>query len=328
MNAALAIHIASCLAATLDRRDLAAALARVKGIVTNHPSRPALAAVLLETTAGAMLLTGTDGSVFVRAAVGATVGARAQLLTPLRRLVEVTRGGRAPITLTADQLTAGGVTHRLAAMPTADFPDVPTPRGTVLFTLLRATLGRVLASTLHAVADDDTKPHLTAMLIERVGRELRFCATDGHRLAVARVPDDGADFSVLVGRTTIVELARMTAAPGGLVRLHRDAGRVWFVCADEWVSGPVVDATFPPYEQVIPAVSTGSFEVERDDLREALGALVARGRRTVAMTFNRTIGSVTLSTEDRAVTFRIGGELDPIRVDALGTTFVVMPMRF
>ncbi len=367
MNAALSIAIVSTLCAALDRRSFAAALARLKGIVAAKPTNPALANVLIESIDDALVLTGTDGSVFVRVVVGADVVSHDVLLTLHRRLADICKGPNARLELASDHVTACGVTHRIASMPPTEFPPVPTPQGNVYFTLLRPTLARALAATVHAMSVDDTRPHLSSMLIERRGRELRFVAVDGHRLAMATLPDDGTEFSALVGRTTIEELHRMIATPGGLVRLRREGDRVWFVCGDEWVSGPIVDATFPAYETVIPAAPMGQVTLDRDELRTAVTALVPHGKAGVSITFDQHIWAAKLSTgdddgnvaeapiaatfegvlpksigingqylrelvaalgaDDHHVSFDLGGELDPIRVNAHATTFVVMPMR-
>jgi DNA polymerase-3 subunit beta len=369
MNAALSIALApTLLAATLDRRALAQALSRLKSIVATRSAVPALEAVLLSGTDDALLLTATDASVVVRAAVPANVSSSwATLLVPLRRLLEVTRGPSAPLELLGDQIVTGGATHRLATLPTASFPVVLPPSGPVLFTLMRPTLARLLRQTATAMSHDDTRPHLASMLIERRRGELVFVATDGHRLAKAIVADEGDDFSALVGRRTIEAVERMVAVNGGLIRLRRDGDRLWFVSGDEWVSGPVVDAVFPSYEQVIPAASAGHVTLDRAELQAAVRTLAARGDGGVSIKLDREARTATLtsrndaenltemtlaatldgapptglglngrylrelvaalSDDDRRVTLGLNGELDPICLHAHGATFVVMPMR-
>jgi DNA polymerase-3 subunit beta len=367
MNAALSIvpTLTTALCASLDRRAFAAALARLKHVVDRRAALPALEAVLLAGTADALHLTVTDGSVFVRVAVPATVTSSwASLLVPLRRLLEVTKGPNTRLQLAGDQVTAGGATHRLATLPTATFPAVPPPSGAVLFTLMRPTLARVLRQTSYAMSCDDTRPHLASMLIERRGDELVFVATDGHRLAKVCVPDDGEDFSVLVGRRTIESVERMLAVAGGLVRLRREGDRLWFTSGEEWVSGPIVDAVFPSYEQVIPAHARGRLTMVTADLAVALRAVAARGTPSVTLRLDSATSSVTLAVDDgegnvaeatvaavfdgtlpkaigfngsylrelvdalgddgSTVTMQVTGEVDPVRVDGTHGTTAVV----
>ncbi len=232
----------------------------------------------------------------------------------------------------------------------------PPPDGAALFTLLRPTLARLLHQASYAMSADPTRPHLSALLIERRAGELRFVATDGHRLALARVGDAGPDFSVLVGRRTIEEVERMVGAFGGIVRLLRVGERVWFVSGDEWVSGPVVDATFPTYEQVIPESFAGRVTFPAKALVDAVRAVAPKGTNGVTLAFDHDAAEVVLrvgdgdgtiaetrvgatlagelpatigingqylrellgalSDDDPKVTFELNGELDPVRVDS------------
>jgi DNA polymerase-3 subunit beta len=358
MNApaiALATSIVTTLTATLDRRALASALSRLKHALDRCAALPALGAVLIENIPGALLLTVTDAHVFVRVSIAATVTDAGSLLVPLRRLSEIAKGPAMRLQLAGDTVTVGGVTHRLTTMPPESFPEVPPPSGTVLFTLLRPTLARLLRQTSYAMSSDITRPHLAALLVQRRADELVLVATDGHRLSVARVADAGRDFSVLVGRRTIEEVERLVNDFGGLVRLQREGDRMWFVAGDEFVSGPVVDAVFPSYGQVIPESFTGRITFTRVELVEAIRALAPKGSNGVTLALQRDAGQVVLRVddgdgnaaetqvaatfageppagigfngqflremlgglgdEDRTVTFEVNGEVDPVRVD-------------
>lgn len=356
MSAAIALSLASFLCASLDRIAFSKALARLKHAVARRSALPALEAVLIDSAGDHLTLTATDANVFVRVVVAATITAPGSLLVPLRKLVEVTKSGARRVDLAGPSITLGGVTHTVATLPTSTFPAVPAPTDARLASMMRPTLARLLSQTAYAMSEDDTRPHLAALLIERREGALRCVATDGHRLAVARIPDDGSDLKVLVGRAVIEELVRMVDVPGGVVRLHRDGERVWFVSGDEWVSGHVVDATFPSYEQVIPVGDDGAITMPTRDLREALHALAPRGTHGVKLTpefdaarvrllvedgdGNATEGEVlasftgkvpsaigfnarflreavaALTVDDTTVTINVWGEVDPVRIDS------------
>ncbi len=229
---------------------------------------------------------------------------------------------------------------------------------------MRPTLARLLAQTTYAMSEDDTRPHLAALFIERREGWLRCVATDGHRLALARVPDDGSEFKVLVARPVVEEIARMVDAADGVVRIHRDGDRVWFVSGEEWVSARVVEAAFPAYEQVIPEGDEGAITLPTRDLRDALRALAPRGTPGVKLRpeldaarvrlvvddgdGNTTEGKVlasfsgkvptaigfngrylretvaALTDDDATVTINLWGELDPARIDSEHGTTAVV----
>nr|MBK7067936.1 hypothetical protein [Deltaproteobacteria bacterium] len=218
MNApaiAIATSIITSLCASLDRRAFAAALARLKAIVPRRAALSALESVLIASVPGALFLTATDASVFVRVAIAATVTDHGSLLAPFRRLLEIAKGPAARLQLAGDTVTVAGSRTGSPRSRLRTFPEVPSPSGTVLCTLLRPTLVRLLRQTSYAMSADTTRPHLSALYIERRGGDLHFVATDGHRLALTRVADTGPDFSVLIGRRTIEEVERLVSDFGG-----------------------------------------------------------------------------------------------------------------
>lgn len=299
MSAALSLAVSMFLCATLDRRALAQALARLKHILPRRASLPALECVLVEGAGDALYLTATDASTFVRVVVPATVATPGRLLLPLRRLAEIARGpGAAKIHLAGDQVAVGTANHRVVTHDPATFPALAAPEGELVGWFDRAALSRLLKQTSYAMSPDDTRPHLSALLFERRNGNLALVSTDGHRLALAQRPDKGSDAKVLVGRRTVEELARLAASPGGAISMRCTAERVWFASAGEWVSGPVIDAVFPAYEQVIPETSKGRVRFATVDLREAVKALAPKGAPELRLSLQRDLARALLRVED------------------------------
>ena len=126
MSAALSMAVSMFLCATLDRRDLAQALARLKHIIPRRVTTPALGCVLVEGAADALYLTATDARTVVRVVVHATVTAPGTLLLPYRRLAEIVRGpGAAKVHLAGDQVAVGAATRSCARSST------PSSRGSM-----------------------------------------------------------------------------------------------------------------------------------------------------------------------------------------------------
>lgn len=299
MSAALSIAVSMFLCATLDRRALALALARLKHIIPRRAATPALGCVLVEGAADALYLTATDARTVVRVVVPATVTTPGALLVPLRRLAEIVRGpGAAKVHLAGDQVAVGATNHRVVTHDPATFPAITAPQGELVGWFDRAALSRMLTQTTYAMSTDETRPHLAALLFHRRNGNLALVATDGHRLALAQRRDEGRDAKVLVGRRTVEELAGLVAVPGGAVSMRSGDGRVWFASAGEWVSGPVVDETFPAYEQVIPTAAAGRVRFALVDLRAAVKALAPKGAPAVRLALQPDLAQVVLRVED------------------------------
>lgn len=165
-------------------------------------------------------------------------------------------------------ITAGRSRFRLNALPTADFPAVPAVRGDHQLAMKAAALADVFARVEHAISTEETRYYLNGIFVHADGLNLKFAATDGHRLAMLPIdaPDGGASFPpTIIGRVTVGVLDKALAAAvkadegcdveisatetGALLRFEMpaaDEGQLTLVAK-------AIDGTFPDYQRVIPA---------------------------------------------------------------------------
>lgn len=187
-------------------------------------------------------------------------------------------------------IAAGRARFRLACLPVADFSGMPPMDGEHQFELPASRLDDALAVVRHAVSSEETRYYLNGVythVAQEAGRpqELRFAATDGHRLArlVQEVPDGAADLPpMIVPRRTVALLASLSdaAAKGGpeaMVQVEMDRGGTrarWTMPAADGgevtVLAKAVDGQFPDYGRVIPSGATRWAVVNRAELVEAV----------------------------------------------------------
>lgn len=293
------------------KKDLLKAASRMLGVVDRKSAIPGLSNVLLTALDGHSLrLDGTDLFLGLSTTIAAEVKTIGTVALPAKELVERLKAmpdGQISLTMkTAGTaiLKAVGSARRfsLMAMPGKDFPPIAAPaEDAPSLTLRPSALLELIARTGFAVSLDETRPHLNSMLIEWEGEVLRAVATDGHRLSKSDVAVDGtANVTMLIPLKAIHELRRLCEdVPNDEPITIVQAGSTVFFRAHETFSTKLVDATFPPYQQVIPRASHKAVRVPRATFADALRAVaVSANERTGGVKLVFGAGTLKVSSED------------------------------
>src|SRR5690606_39198388 len=132
-----------------------------------------------------------------------------------------------------------------------------------------------------------TRLHLNSALFEWKGGFVRMVTTDGHRLSRMQIEakTNAPDMSMLVPLKGIQELRRLCEEARGegvkQLQLQRSGHTAFFQIGGIQFGVKLVDAQFPPYDQVIPASSAFSIVAPRAAVAEAIRAVsIAASDRT------------------------------------------------
>ncbi|MDR0679143.1 MAG: DNA polymerase III subunit beta, partial [Puniceicoccales bacterium] len=241
--------------------------------------------VLLEAGENGLALTATNLDFAMGNTLAAAVEREGSATLPLRKMASVCRAiGADSLDVellsggTAVRLSGGGSLFRLAALPAADFPSLPTVEKSVAVELSAAKFVSLLRQVDYAQSRDEHRQILNGIYFQLAEGTLTLVATDGRRLA--RSCHRGAEG----GSGTLILPARSGAE---LLRLLPKAEKVTISFSGRQVSfdvaypenfaqlrafliSKVVEGTYPNYRQVIPSAAEWRVTL----LREAiLGAL-------------------------------------------------------
>jgi len=347
-----------------------------QGIADRKSTMPMLANVLLRTQGkNQLLVAATDLNVSLTAELkshNASDGGIAILAKSLFDLVANAPGDEVTLKKADNhwaEIKSGKVTYRIVGMPDRDFPKVPDHREASYATVESAVLREMIERTMFSICNDETRFHLNGVFFESDGSKCRMVSTDGHRLSkVERTIPNGPKLSagVIIPKKGLLEIKKVLEQ-GPNAKLAVKTPHVFLVQDDIAIAVKLIDAQFPPYDQVIPRDHQKIITVDRLRLIDALrraqlmssetrGVKVAATKEGVTVTSdNPDLGEVreeleaeynsdpiaigfnpkyvvellTQMTSDQ-VTVALGGELDPGLIRPLtGDDYlgVVMPMR-
>lgn len=359
---------------TTPKKDLLAILARAATVAERKSTMPVLSCVHLAAESSALVVSATDLYLSIRAEVAAEVKAPGAVAVPCRDLLERVRmmpDGPIHLSTKDDAIILKAVgsarQYTLRGIPAADFPPLPTPaEGAPELTIDAALLGSLIAKVEHAISDDATRAHLNSALVEWTDGLVRMVSTDGHRLAKAESKVHGnATATMLLSKKAVSEVGRLCES-GGTVTIVQSLANAHFRVGGLLLSTRLVDAQFPPFNQVIPASGRGRVAtVSRADFTDALKAVslaasdrtgilslafAAKGLRVQAesattgegfdeipMEYEGTPLTIGVNAKylldtmgvlvGENVTLDLGGDLDPMLIQADDFVAVVMPAR-
>ena len=320
----------------IPKKDLLRLVARCQGVADKKSAMPALANVLLAAEGNTLRVAATDLYLSVSGQTHAEVATAGSVAVPAKDLLErVKYMPDGPVQIIATEgaqttLKAVGSPRRytLHGIPGGEFPQLPKPAPDAPTLQLKASLLSLLIARTHfSISSDETRPHVNSGLFEWVGDRVRLVSTDGHRLSKmeATVTGTSATATMLIPLKAIAELRRLAdesraEKDGANVSITQSGPNAFFTIAGMVFSVKLVDAQFPPYQQVIPALSDRSVRAPRAALADALRAVsLAASDRTGGVKLSVAPGTLRITSESP----ESGNGFDELPVDYSGPELTI-----
>ncbi|MDR1367182.1 MAG: DNA polymerase III subunit beta [Candidatus Accumulibacter sp.] len=259
-----------------ERDKLLAPLQSVSGIVEKKHTLPILSNVMLDKKGNALTFLATDIEIqimtFTDDARGdgedgaITVSAR-KLLDILRSLPE---GLETSLSLDNGrlQLKAGKSRFTLQTLPAEDFPRMLLSEGELRkLSVSQKQFKYLLNMTQFSMAAQDVRYYLNGLLLLVEGRDIRAVATDGHRLAYAKMQIESESEiprqELILPRKTVLELSRLLSDSDDELLIELTPNQVRFQFGRVSLFSKLIDGKFPDYERVIPGELKNKLSIDR-----------------------------------------------------------------
>lgn len=260
---------------SVERARLTSALQRLASVADAKSSITILGHVAMRFVDGDLLLCATDLDVTLTARIPSLGTERAiGVCLPAKAVLDMVRlMPDARVTIERSELgatlTSGRVTNRAVGIPDRDFPKIPDSSNVAMTSLDAADLLALIHATLHSVCLDETRFHLNGALIESDGATTGMVTTDGHRLTRAtRATPLPAMAGRIIPSKALSELSKFLTA--GPCDVGFSPHHIFVRQNGMELASKLVDAVFPPYDQVIPKSHAVSAAVDRATLLAAM----------------------------------------------------------
>ncbi len=270
-----------------------------------------LSGVLLRVEDERAELQATDMELGVRVTLETRDTSPGQAVIPGRLLLDVVRS------LPRDELTleyrsshqdvevvSGPARFHLRTLPTEDFPKLPEAPSEGTLTVPAAAFVDTIDRVARAASRDETRPHLTGVLVTASGTDLRMVATDSYRLSVKETTLDealGGELEANVPARTLQELGRVASAGGAeSIIVAALENQVVFTIDDVVLSSRLVEGRFPNYQQLLPESYEHELRVSREELLDVVRrvSLLAQKNAPLRLRFSEGALDVSAQTPD------------------------------
>jgi DNA polymerase III subunit beta len=290
----------------VERDAFVEALGPVQSVVEAKKALPILSHVLLEAGDEGLSLFGTDLDVGLKRHLPAEVLQKGAITLSAKKLYEVVKElPAAPIEFHADPdlqvaISCQRANFRMKGLAKDEFPAVPNLSGGGEIVLEAKLFRDMLRKTLFAVSSDQTRYALTGVLLQAQEKHLNMVATDGHRLALVRVPRPEASGSAvldaLVPKKAMVEAVKIARDEVSEVRVHLSDNQFILQQDSTTLVARLIDGQFPNYDQVIPSATPIRIPIDKDALHGALRRTsTIMGERTTPTEFDFQSGRLMIS---------------------------------
>jgi DNA polymerase-3 subunit beta len=270
-----------------------------------------LSGILLRVDEGRAELQATDMELGIRVGLEVSDATPGVAVVPGRLLLDVVRS------LPQDELTleyrssqqdvelvGGPARFHLRTLPPEDFPKLPEAPDEGALNVPAAAFVDTISRVARAASRDETRPHLTGVLVTASGHELRMVATDSYRLSVKETELEtelAGSLEANVPARTLQELGRIATGTGadsiGVASLEN---QVVFTVDGVVLSSRLVEGRFPNYQQLLPESYEHELRVRRDELLEVVRrvGLLAQKNSPLRLRFSEGTLDVSARTPD------------------------------
>jgi DNA polymerase-3 subunit beta len=304
---------------TCKQQDLSRGLSIVGHAVSSRSTLPILANILLATDFGRLKLYATNLEVGINCWIDAQVHEEGSTTVPAKLITDLVNSlpaGSLDLMVDDESHVTNVRSLRTSAdmkgMDPSEFPLSPTTEGSEPPVQLDAAqLKEAINEVAFAAADDDSRPVLTAVLVQVQNEKVTFAAADAFRLAVrtTALPGDGRSRSdILIPAKTLTELGRILPSEGSVQMIVTpNRSQVLFHADNIDLLSRLIEGAFPNFRQIIPKEYTTRAVVETKEFAAAVKSVTPFARDSSNITRVKlaggegdSIGAGTLTIEATA----------------------------
>ena len=256
---------------------LAAAISTTSRAVAAKSSIPAMEGIFIQA-GNNLQLTGYDLKTGIQTTVPAEIQEPGSLVLSARLFGEIIRKMPDDIVFFSAEdymvhLKCGLSEFHILGTDPEEFPELPTVDQQNSITLNQATLRAMIAQTLFAVSDNESRPIHTGSLFEVEDGKLTVVSVDGYRLALRREPfetsEGAAAFSFVVPGSALKEVEKICSGEGS-VTICQGARHILFQAGDTILVCRRLEGEFLAYRKTISRNNPIQLECDSRALRTSI----------------------------------------------------------
>lgn len=285
---------------TISKNELNDAIQQVAKAASTRPTIPILGGIKIEVTHQGVTLTASDTDISIQSFIPvekdqfviAHVDKPGNVVLPAKFFVEIVKklpSEQVVIEVGAHYQTtirSGSTEIQMVGLDPEEFPVLPSIEQNEVLQMPGDLLKAMIRQTVLAASTSEQTPILTGVLWNLLEGELKFIATDRHRLASRTSKVDtnpGYKFSnIVISAKTLVELSKLVPEHNMLVDIVVADNQVLFKIGNVLFYSRILDGTYPDTSKIIPHVYKTELVLDTKNVMDAIDRayLMSREEKT------------------------------------------------
>lgn len=280
----------------------------LQGALTNSNTLPILDNFLFEVNEKILTITASDLETTITVRMPIESKDKGIVAIPARLLLDTLKAfPEQPLTFTIDtkkngiEISSEQGKYRMTGFNGSEFPKTPALEDPKRTTIGAESLGDAINKSLFATGNDDLRPVMSGIYFELNNDNMRFVATDAHKLVRYTrndvKTDNGASF--IVPKKPLNLLKNVLSTTSADVAVEYNENNASFKFDDTEVVCRLIDGKYPNYDAVIPKKNPNKLVVNRIQFLNSIRRVAIFSNKTTHQVRLHINGSeLTVSAED------------------------------
>lgn len=280
----------------------------LQGVLASSNTLPILDNFLFEIDGKQLTVTASDLETTITATMPVEAKDKGSVAIPARLLLDTLKAfPEQPLTFNVDgkhhgvAITSDQGTYKMTGFNGAEFPKSPVLEDASKLTLPAGTLATAINKTIFATGNDDLRPVMSGIYFELTEEDVRFVATDAHKLVRYKRTDIQAPkaASFIVPKKPLNLLKNTLAGTNADVNVEFNENNAAFRFDNTVLVCRLIDGKYPNYEAVIPKVNPNKLTIDRATFLSSIRRVSIFANKTTHQVRLHINGSqLTVSAED------------------------------
>ncbi len=249
------------------------AISDVQKAITGKSTMPVLQGIYIEAKEGVLTLIGSDIEVSIEKKIYTDIIEEGSIVLDSRLFGDIIRklpNDNIRITTTSDneiEIKCQKSNVQLIHMKSDEYPSLPSIEEDIILSVSQKTLKTMIKSTIFAIAQDDTRPILTGVLLEINDNSLNMVALDGFRVAFRseQIQETNKKQAVIPGKT-LSEISKILKDSDDEVQITFTQNHILFNLGNTKVISRLLEGDFIKYDSIIPKEYNLKITAKRDEI--------------------------------------------------------------
>jgi len=247
-------------------------LQSIQGVLASSNTLPILDNFLFDVDGKQLTVTASDLETTITATLPVEAKDKGTVAIPARLLLDTLKTfSEQPLTFSIDskhfgvELLSDQGKYKMTGFNGSEFPRSPVLEDATTLTMPAGTLATAINKTIFATGNDDLRPVMSGIFFELTPEDVRFVATDAHKLVRYKRTDIQAPkaASFIVPKKPLNLLKNTLASTNADVTIEFNENNAAFRFDNTVLVCRLIDGKYPNYEAVIPKTNPNKLTIDR-----------------------------------------------------------------